>query len=258
MVAGTSSFAQTKPHSEPRDASNNKITPEEIIQKFTQKETEFYDAWIQYAYTQKAVLRVLSVNDTKVRERMTIESEIVFNDDGTREVRTISSTGQITSVYISDEDRNVINNINPFALTAKELPLYNLTYEIKETVDELDCYVFSVKPKSLKGNRMYFEGKIWVDDRDFQIVRTIGKPVPQGEQRFPEFETIRQIINGKYWFPVWTYANQILNFPNGDVVRIEETITYDNYKKFSSKATIKYEDSSDSTDEPKNQPKKEK
>jgi outer membrane lipoprotein-sorting protein len=55
-------------------------------------------------------------------------------------------------------------------LTKSELPLYNLKYEGKEKADELDCYVFSVSPKSTKGGRMYFKGKIWVDDRDLQVV----------------------------------------------------------------------------------------
>jgi hypothetical protein len=81
-----------------------------------------------------------------------------------------------------------------------------------------------------------------VDDLDLQIVRTMGKPVPQKkDNQFPEFETIRQMVEDKYWFPVWTHADSRLSFP-GQEVRIEETITYEGYKKFTSKATIKYED----------------
>jgi hypothetical protein len=97
-----------------------------------------------------------------------------------------------------------------------------------------------VKPKTTKGNRLYFEGKIWVDDVDLQIVRTVGRAVPETwENKFPEFETLRQVVDGKYWFPVWTHADETLRFPNQDV-RIEETITYEGYKEFRSKATIRY------------------
>jgi hypothetical protein len=216
------------------------LTPEQIIQKFAQKEAEFYEAWMQYTYTQTATIRVLEVDGAPQKEAMTIVSEVVFKDDGTREVRPLRSSGRLRSIYFTGEDKEVIDNINPFALTTKELPLYNLKYLGKEKVDELECYMFSVKPKSTKKGRLYFEGKIWVDDQDLQVVRTIGKPVPQSrENQFPEFETIRQMIDNKYWFPVWTHADSNLRFPE-QTVRVEETITYDNYKKFTSKATILY------------------
>jgi hypothetical protein len=226
--------------SAPLQTSKADLDPERIIQQFAQKESEFYDAWIKYKYIQTAVIRVLEVDGEPQKEKMTMISEVVFNDDGTREVKLVNQTGRLRSVTFTDEDREVIDNINPFALTAKELPFYNLKYLGKEHLDELNCYVFSVKPKSTKGNRLYFDGKIWVDDQDLQVVRTSGKAVPQTrENQFPEFETIRQVIDNKYWFPAWTHADSKLVFP-GQVVHIEETITYEGYKKFGSKATIQY------------------
>jgi hypothetical protein len=222
-------------------ASKGEMTPEQIIQKFSQKETEFYDAWMQYTYTQTATIKILSVDGAPSKEAMVIVSEVVFNDDGTREVRLVRRSGRLRSVIYTDDDQEVIDNINPFALTVKDLPLYNLKYRGKEKVDELNCYVFSVTPKSTKGGRLYFDGKIWVDDQDLQVVRTVGKPVPQTrDNQFPEFETIRQVIDNKYWFPVWTHADSKLRFPGNDV-HIEETITYDDYRKFGSKARIQYE-----------------
>ena len=222
-------------------APKGEMTPEQIIEKFSQKETEFYDAWMQYTYTQTATIKVLSVDGTPTKgEAMVIVSEVVFNDDGTREVRTVRRSGRLRSVVYTDDDQEVIDNINPFALTAKDLSLYNLKYRGKEKVDELNCYVFSVTPKSPKKGRLYFDGKIWVDDQDLQVVRTMGKPVPQTrDNQFPEFETVRQVIDNKYWFPVWTHADSKLMFRTNEV-RIEETITYDDYKKFASKATIQY------------------
>ena len=219
-------------------SSKQALAPEQIIEQFTRKETEFYDAWMQYIYTQTSVIRVLSVNGRPTKETLRIISEVVFNDDGTREVKTIRSSGRLSSLEFSKEDKEIIENINPFAITAAELPLYNLKYLGKEKADELDCYVFSVKPKSMKKGKIYFQGKIWVDDVDLQIVKTVGKPVPQtANNQFPEFETIRQIVDDKYWFPAWTHAEDTLRFP-ADVVRIEETITYDNFRKFRISAKI--------------------
>lgn len=223
-----------------QEARKGDLSPEEVIKAFSAKETEFYEAWKQYTYRQIANIHILSVNGYKTNERMTLVSEVVFNDDGTREVRVVSRQGGLRSVGWTPEDTEVINNLQPFALTAKELPLYDLKYLGKEKADELDCYVFSVKPKQTKGGRIYFQGKIWVDDQDLQIVKTVGKPVPQRrENQFPEFETIRQVIDDKYWFPVWTRADSSLNFPS-QVVRVEETITYEDYKRFGSKATIDF------------------
>src|SRR5512135_2849113 len=106
-----------------QEARKGILAPEEIIKAFSAKESEFYDAWKQYAYRQIANIHILSVNGYKTNERMTLVSEIVFNDDGTREVRLVSRQGGLRSVAWTPEDTEVINNIQPFALTTKELPL---------------------------------------------------------------------------------------------------------------------------------------
>jgi hypothetical protein len=232
--------AQGAAHSEGQmvSAPAGDLTPDEIIRRFAAKETEFYEAWMQYAYHQVAEIRLLSVNGFPSREKMTTISDVVFKDDGSRDIIIRRRASNLKSVVYTMEDEEVINNLQPFALTEKELPLYNLEFLGKERVDELDCYVFSVTPRNLKGNRFYFQGKIWVDDLDLQIVRTVGKPVPQKKgNQFPDFETIRQMIDNKYWFPAWTHAESVLNF-GGDKVHIEETITYSDYKRFGSNAKI--------------------
>jgi hypothetical protein len=236
--------AQTQSAEKPQTAAaavkSKEPTPEEIIRKFSSKETELYDAWMQYTYHQVAEVRVVSVNGMPRNEKMVTISDIVFKDDGSREILIRRRIGDLKSVIYTPQDDDVINNLQPFALTEKELPEYNLSYQGKEKVDELNCYVFSVSPKSLKGKKIYFEGKIWVDDHDLQIVRTVGKPVPQKKNNlFPDFETLRQLIDHKYWFPVWTHSESHLRFST-DTIHIEETITYDNYKRFSSKATIQF------------------
>jgi hypothetical protein len=236
--------AQTggQPEAQPaaQNASQGNLAPEQIIRKFAEKESEFYEAWMQYTYTQTALIRVLSANGVPQKESMTIISEVVFKDDGTRAVSLRSRSGRLRSLVYTDEDQEIIDNLNPFALTVHDLPLYDLQYQGKEKVDELICYVFSVKPKNIQKGRFYFDGKIWVDDRDLQVVKTLGKAVPQSkDKQFPEFETIRQRIDNKYWFPTWTHADSMLDFP-GNSVRIEETITYGSYKKFDSKTIIRF------------------
>jgi hypothetical protein len=66
-----------------------------------------------------------------------------------------------------------------------------------------------------KGER-YFEGQIWVDQLDLQIVKTYGKGVgvqkKNDDHQLPRFETYRQQIDGKYWFPTYTRADDVLHF----------------------------------------------
>ena len=236
LVPACSSWAQPR-----KAASANDLSPDEIIKAFSQKETAFYEAWKQYAYHQIAEVKVTEVDGRPVsNQRLVLAWNVIFHDDGTREIQLVDRSGRLRDVQFTSDDEDVISNIQPFALTGKDLPLYDLKYEGKEKVDELSCYVFSVKPKTTKGGRMYFDGKIWVDDQDLQVVRTVGKAVPQERnEQFPEFETIRQVVDNKYWFPAYTHADSKLRFP-GQTVRVEETITYEDYRQFGSKANIKY------------------
>ncbi len=85
----------------------------------------------------------------------------------------------------------------------------------------------------------------WVDDRDLQIVKTYGKGVgilkKGSDNQFPKFETYREQIDGKYWFPTYTHADDTLNFQAGPQ-RIRMLVKYENYKQFKAESTIQYGD----------------
>ena len=129
----------------------------------------------------------------------------------------------------------------------------------KEHIDELDTYVFDVEPKVVpkKESERFFQGRVWVDQQDLQIVKVRGKGVPEGKQRFPVFETWRQQIDGRYWFPTYTSADDTLNFPHGESVHIRMVVRYDDYKKFSSKVKVTdVENGEELTPQPQPSPKK--
>ncbi|MEZ5366282.1 MAG: hypothetical protein R2748_29090 [Bryobacterales bacterium] len=137
---------------------------------------------------------------------------------------------------------------------------YDIDYIGTEKIDEIDCYVFSIKPKELEKGKRYFQGQAWVDQLDLQIVKTYGKGVGQlkknEDNQFPAFETYRQQIDGKYWFPVYTRADDVLHFRNGDV-RVKMIIKYEDYKRFGSDVDIQFGDIVDETggqSSPPNQP----
>ena len=139
---------------------------------------------------------------------------------------------------LSQQDLDDVRNVQPFVLTTTELPKYNVTYVGRQQVDELSTYVFDVAPKTIEKNQRYFQGRVWVDDKDLQIVMTDGKAVPDiitknNENVFPRFRTYRQNIEKGYWFPVFTRADDYLHFRSGDV-HIRMTVKYSNYKRYGS------------------------
>ena len=215
------------------------LDPEEIIKRFSAKELEFKAVWEQYTYTQHILFQVLSL-DGEVREEQEMSVEVYFTSDGKRKTRTLEERGKLRSLRVSKEDLDDAIYRQPFVLTTEELPNYRIEYRGEKLIDELYTYEFDVEPRKIEKGQRYFKGRIWVDDIDFQIVMTRGKVVPDySNNKFPKFETVREQIDGVYWFPTWTEADDILQFGQRRV-RIRELITYENFKKFEVNTSIKY------------------
>jgi len=214
------------------------IPVEEIIQKFAAQEAAFKIERDNFTYTQTFVLQTLD-DSNRVDGEYRQTSDIIFDPKGKRtEVITYAPAPTLTRLELTQEDFNDLENVYPFVLTSDQLPKYDIKYVGHEQVDELTCYVFDVAPKSMEKNLRYFQGRIWVEDKDFQIVKTFGKPVGYTKKRngqdqaFPDFETFRENIEGKYWFPTYTRANEMLHFKYSDAVHIRLTVKYENYKRF--------------------------
>jgi hypothetical protein len=214
------------------------IPADQIIQRFSQHESEFKTERDNYTYTQNFVLQTVDADGSPDGEyRMT--SDILFTPDGKRyEKVTFAPQPTLTRITMSQQDLNDLKNIQPFVLTTEDLPKYNVTYVGRQIVDELHAYVFDVAPKKMEKNERYFQGRVWVDEKDLQIVKSYGKAVPDilkknNENVFPHFETYRENINGPFWFPTYTHADDTLHFTSGGV-HIRMTVKYANYKRFGS------------------------
>ena len=218
------------------------IPVEQIIQKFAAREAEFKRERENYTYEQTFVVQTVE-NDGSVDGEYRMTEEIVFTPQGKRYSKvTDAPVPTLQRISLSQQDFNDLENVQPFTLTTEDLPKYDIQYVGRETVDELDTYVFDAGPKKIEKNQRYFQGRIWVDQRDLEIVKTYGKAVPDiktkyNENYFPRFETIRENIEGNYWFPTYTHADDVLHFSSGNV-RIRMTVRYKNYKRFGS--TIKF------------------
>jgi len=221
------------------------ITTDEIIQRFAAKEKEFKEARDQYTYRQSVKVQTLDGDTVDGEYRQ--DFDVTFDNQG-KKVKSVVFAPQDTlqRILMSQEDVDDIENRLPFVLTSDEIPEYQIQYVGQQQEDELHCYVFDVAPKQIEGKKRYFQGRIWVDDHDFQIVKTYGKAVPDirkkknNENLFPKFTTWREQVDGRYWFPTYTRADDTLHFSTEDV-HIREIVKYENYKRFGSNVKITFE-----------------
>jgi len=250
-LAALSAFAQEGPL---ESAQPKGITPDDIIKRFAEKETEFAKARDQYTYRQDVKVETLDGDTVDGQYREVFD--VMFDDKGHRMENVVfAPQSSLTKIYMSEEDMQDIRHMLPFVLTTDQLPEYNILYAGQQQEDELHCYVFDIAPKKIEGKKRYFQGRVWVDDHDLQIVKTYGKTVPDlcndkpcsevkkktdNQNLFPKFTTWRQQIDGQYWFPVYTKADDELHF-NLEDVHIKEIVKYEDYKRFGANSRILYE-----------------
>lgn len=238
----------------PHNPSQGQI--DNIIQRFAAQETAFAKARDQYTFRQ--VSKIIEYDDSgQEGGKYELVSDITFTNEGKRTENVVyAPVSTLQRIIMTPEDEQDLRTVMPFVLTTSEIPEYYIRFLGWQKVDEIGTYVFAVKPKQLdKSGKRYFEGEIWVDDRDYQIVKTYGRStgyLKRKGQQFPKFETYRENIDGKYWFPTYTYADDVLNFETGPQ-RIKVIVQYKDYKKFGAQTTIQFGDT-EAPSEPSSKP----
>jgi len=226
------------------------ITPEEIITRFAAHEKLFKEARENYTYRQD--IKVQTRDGSTVTGEYHEVFDVLYDDKGHRIENVVfapQSSLEQGGLSLDEGDVQDFRNRLPFVLTTEEVPEYNILYVGQQQEDTLHCYVFDIAPKAIVGKKRYFQGRIWVDDHDYQIVKTYGQAVPEirdtkkkgnkTEHLYPKFTTWREQIDGKYWFPTYTRADDTLTFNTGDI-HIREIVKYEDYKRFGSKVRILY------------------
>src|SRR5437660_1930427 len=206
------------------------IPVEQIIQKFTQHEEEFRKERDNFTYTQIFVFQEID-EDGRPDGEYRLTSDILFTPAGKRYEKVVDAPAPTLSrISMSQQDFDDIEKVWPLVLTPDELPKYDVKYVGREQVDEVGTYVFDIEPKKLEKNQRYFQGRIWVEERDLQIVKTRGKGTglmkKKQDSAYPLFETFRENIEGHYWFPTYTRSDDTLHFKTGPDVRIRLAVRY--------------------------------
>jgi len=212
------------------------MTVPELIQKFTAEETKIKDARANYTYTQDMLVQTL--NGKAVDGQFHQITKISYDEKGKRvENVTFSEQPTLRQIQVSEEDLDDVRIFMPWILTTEDAPQYNLTYAGQQHVDDLDTYVFHVEPKKEEKNRRYFQGRVWVDNRDLQVVKLCGKSVPdvvpkkkhQPVDIRPTFVGYRQLVDG-HWFPAYARVDDTLNFGT-QAVHIREIVKFTGYQR---------------------------
>lgn len=212
------------------------ITVQQILEKLGGQETKVKDERAHYTYTQDVMVQTL--NGTAVDGQFHEVADISYDDKGRRvEKVTYAEQPTLRGVSLSADDMDDIRVFMPLILTNSDLPEYSLTYAGAQHVDDLDTYVFHVVPKKEEKGKRYFEGRIWVDNHDFNIVKLCGKSVPdqvhtkksQPQDIRPMFVSYRIYMNGM-WFPAYARVDDTLHF-QAQAVHIREIVKFKDYKK---------------------------
>jgi TonB family protein len=211
-----------------------------IVRAFTVKEEEFRRALTSYSFTRDALMQKIGMGGQVTGEYHRI-STFTFDDQGNR-YEKISFFPMSSMPEVTSEDIEDLGGVEPFALDPTKIGRYNIRYVGKEKIDELNLYIFDVNPKVMpdpkRSKERLFQGRIWVDDQDLQIVKTKGKGVPETKNnKFPTVETYREHIDGRYWFPTYSYADEELIFDNGGSIHVRMKVRYTDFTP--SRATLK-------------------
>ncbi len=227
------------------------VTPDEIIKRFGERESAFAKARDQYTFRQTVKIDTINDDTGKPDGEYQQVTDIVFSDSGARTEHVVfAPANTIEKVIMTQNDFDDIVHRLPFVLTTPELPQYDLTYLGQQKVDDIETYVFDCRPKTLEKGKRYFQGKVWVDQQESEIVLINGKAVPDKLQRghedlSPPYTTYYQEVDGGYWFPVYTKADGVLHFPAGsgylaNDVHLRYVVKYEDYKRFHANSRIIY------------------
>lgn len=216
--------------------------PDNLAKLVAHRESETEAERNEYTYRQTMTLDELD-DKGGTRGQYREVRDIIFSPKHERSEDFVGKPqNNLKALSLTEEDFRDIRDIQPLVLTEDRLWNYETKFRGEEIMDDVDCWVLQVRPRQILEGQRFFDGMIWVDKKEYNIVRMAGQAVPQirtlkSENLFPRFTTIRKPIDGKHWFPVYTYADDTLQFRTGPQ-REKLRISYSNYKRFGVESTF--------------------
>ena len=212
------------------------MAPAEIIKEFAAKEEKFLRARVQYGYKKSIKLTEFG-RDGQPSGEYQLTVQMVLDSEG-RPYEKVVDQQQSTlhALTLTPDNVKMIGHLPAYPLIPQQLAKYELRYVGTEKVDEIDCYIIDAKPKLLERAQALFQGVVWVDKQYLEVVKTYGKWVTDlGDQRAPElpftnFETYRENVEGKYWFPNYARSDEYLHSKDSGDIPVRIVIKWSDFK----------------------------
>jgi hypothetical protein len=218
--------------------------PPDLARRVAARETVTEAERNQYTYHQTVAIEELD-NRGAVTGSYHEARDVIFSPTHERTERMIGRPeNRLRSLVLTPEDFRDVREVQPLVLSTERLWLYETKFRGEETVEGVDCWLLQIRPRQILQGQRLFDGMLWVDKKDLNIVRMEGQAVPQilttkSENLFPRFTTIRQPVDGRHWFPSVTLADDVLHFRGGPV-RERLRIRYSEYKRFGAESTVTF------------------
>jgi len=85
---------------------------------------------------------------------------------------------------------------------------YYFEYVRQEFLGEIRCIVVDVRPRE-RAPKGLFEGRIWIEDRDFNIVRFNGAYTKNSHyKQYVHFDSWRSNVKSGVWLPTYVYSEE--------------------------------------------------
>lgn len=236
IIAAVFPWAPASQALQPAPQAIQKESPSEILSAAAERGDRLQAELRDYTYFAELTIQTVSQADI-ITGKYYRFSQISYDRDGTRRERVQENTSTLPkSIYIGTETAETLTRIYHFMITSKTLSLYDVEYVGRERIDDLNTYVFDVKPrfklpdKGDKNRERYLKGRVWIDDEDHCVVKVAGEPVPEEKgHQAPKFETYFQNY-GSAWFPAYTSGVDFIRV-EGYFNRVVINLRYTGYKK---------------------------
>ena len=213
------------------------LPPAQIIGAFSKKEDLYQAERPLYSYRRTIRIQEFGPDGKPAGEYNATYQAVRSSSGQLYEKALAAPESSLQYVQFEPDDAHSVGNVPAFPLTTDQVAKYNVKFLSSEKVDEIDCYIFEVHPKTLDRKHPLFDGIVWVDQKYLEVVKTYGKwitdlgPMRPGHLPFNMFETYRENVDGKYWFPNYSRSEDVYKLQNREVpVRV--TIKWSDFKPF--------------------------
>src|SRR6201998_2324619 len=221
----------------PQPVAPPDLPPAQIINALKKKEDLYQAERPLYSYRRRIRIQEFGPDGKPAGEYNATYQGVRSSSGQLYEKALAAPESSLQYIQFEPDDAHGIGNVPAFPLTTDQLAKYNVKFLNSEKVDEIDCYIFEVHPKTLDRKHPLFDGIIWVDQKYLEVVKTYGKwitdlgPMRSGSLPFNMYETYRENVEGKYWFPNYSRSEDVYKLQGHDVpVRV--TIKWSDFKPY--------------------------